>query len=100
MALEVIFHPEAEREYLDACNWYEADTPGLGQRFKRAILKQIDKIVINPELYPGKERDYRESITDVFPYVIVYKIGKKGDTINIVAIYHTSRKPSKKYRRR
>jgi len=85
--LEVIFHPEAEKEYLDACNWYEAETPGLGHRFKTTVLKQIDRILLNPELYLAKERNYRESITEVFPYVIVYKIGKKRDTLNIVAIY-------------
>jgi plasmid stabilization system protein ParE len=99
VALEVIFHPEAEKEYLDACNWYESEVPGLGQRFKNAVLKQIERILQNPELYPAKERNYRESITEVFPYVIVYKIGKNSDTLNIVAIYHTSRKPSRKYRR-
>ncbi|HTI60621.1 type II toxin-antitoxin system RelE/ParE family toxin [Mucilaginibacter sp.] len=99
MDFEVIFHPEAEKEYLDACYWYERHTPGLGQRFKSAVSKQIERVVKNPEFYPVKKGNYRESNTEVFPYMIVYKISKRENAIYIAAIYHTSRKPSKKYRR-
>jgi hypothetical protein len=96
---EIVFHPEAEKEYLDACNWYETNTAGLGKRFKAAVSNQIDRILRDPELYSIKKGNYRESNTEVFPYLIVYSISKKANIIYIAAIFHTSRKPSKKYRR-
>jgi mRNA-degrading endonuclease RelE of RelBE toxin-antitoxin system len=93
----VIIHPEAEKEYLDACNWYEQQTSGLGQRFKAAVFTQLEQINKNPEAYSQKKGRYRESRTEVFPYVIVYTINK--DLLYIAAIYHTSRNPVKKYRK-
>lgn len=97
MSYAVIIHPEAEKEYLDACNWYEQETIGLGQRFKAAVFKQLEQINKNPEAYSQKKGSYRESRTEVFPYVIVYTINK--DLLYIAAIYHTSRNPVKKYRK-
>ena len=29
----IIFHPEAEREYLDSVKWYEDSLIGLGEEF-------------------------------------------------------------------
>jgi len=71
----------------------------LGKRFKASVAKQIERVLKNPELYSVKKGNYRESNTEVFPYMIVYRMSKKSHVIYISAIYHTSRKPSKKYRR-
>ena len=99
MSYKVIIHPEAEKEYLDACNWYEQETTGLGQRFKAAVFKQLEQIDKNPENYSKKDGRYRESRTEIFPYVIVYTLNKSRNLIYVSAIYHTSRNPVKKYRR-
>ena len=37
--------------------------------------------------------------TEIFPYVIVYKINKRKKLIYISAIYHTKRNPKYKYRK-
>lgn len=97
--MQIEFHPEASKEYLDACNWYEKATTGLGKRFKKAITEQITLISDNPQGYPKKYSNYRESVVKVFPFVIVYVVKPQENLIYITAVYHTSRKPGKKYRR-
>jgi plasmid stabilization system protein ParE len=95
----VIFHPAAKQDFLEAYLWYEERSPGLGDRFSRVIEGQIRSISQNPEHYPIKRSQYRESKTDIFPYLIVYKVYHDTGIIYIISVYHTSRKPGKKYRK-
>ena len=44
----IIFHPEAEKEYLDSVNWYEDALIGLGEEFVEEIERIFDQISINP----------------------------------------------------
>ena len=98
MSYTIRFHPAAENEYLKAFQWYQDRLEGLGNRFSRAVERQIKLISKNPEHYEIKKRNCRESKVDVFPYIIVYKVYPDVHDILILAIFHTSRKPDKKYR--
>ena len=95
----IVFHPGAEQDFLEAYLWYEERSPGLGDRFIRLGERQIKLVSENPEHYPKKKAQYRESKTDVFPYLIVYKVYPDTGIVFIVSVYHTSRKPGKKYRK-
>jgi hypothetical protein len=33
------FHPEAEQEFLEAISYYEAEVPGLGERFEAEMQR-------------------------------------------------------------
>ena len=100
MAFNIDFQPKAEKEYLDAFHWYEEQQDGLGRRFEDAIERQLFRIIENPDSYPIKKYQLRESKVENFPYLVVYKIYPSQRIILIVSVFHTSRKPSKKYRKR
>ncbi|RZA03336.1 MAG: type II toxin-antitoxin system RelE/ParE family toxin [Sphingobacteriaceae bacterium] len=51
-----------------------------------------------PDAFPVKRNNYRECNIQKFPYVIVYVVDHSENVITVSAIYHTSRKPAKKYR--
>ena len=95
----VIFHPEAEKEYLESIIWYENNLIGLGQKFIEDIEKSIERILTLPLLFPIKKGNLREAVVKKFPYVIVFEIAKTSQEIRILSVYHTSRNPSKKYRK-
>ena len=99
MNYQLVFHPEADREYMQAYQWYEKEQKGLGERFERMIGLHIQQIAAGPENYHYSKAPYREVSTDVFPYVIVYKIDKRKRLIFVSAIYHTKRNPKYKYRK-
>lgn len=94
----LIFHPEAEKEYIEAYMWYEEKSEGLGTRFESMVEKKLERIQDNPEIFGYTKGLYREALVDVFPYTIVYKVDKRRRAVYISAIYHTSRNPVKKFR--
>jgi mRNA-degrading endonuclease RelE of RelBE toxin-antitoxin system len=99
MSYDILFHPQAEKEYLEAFDWYEKQQNGLGVRLEYFIDKQLNKIKLYPEFYPLKHLVLRECKTEVFPYLIVYKFYEERSLVYITAIFHTSRNPVRKYRR-
>src|ERR1035437_5604812 len=95
----IIYHPLAEKEYLESVSWYEDNLTGLGSDFIREVEKVLTHIETNPFLYAVKKQQLREALIKTFPYVIVYKIIPKQKQIIIVSVFHTSRHPVLKYKR-
>lgn len=98
MIAEIIFHPEAEREFTEAYLWYEEKQAGLGRQFKIYVDRQLSLVAQNPENYPTRKSLYRESKVATFPYIIVYKFYPETQVVYVVCIFHTSREPGKKNR--
>lgn len=49
--MKVKIHEIATKEFDEAVEWYENQSKGLGQRFKKAVLEQVRKIKKNPEWF-------------------------------------------------
>lgn len=99
MAYSVFLLPSAEHELAEAFEWYEDHQEGLGARFINSVERQIKRISSNPEHYQVRKGKYRESVIEVFPYIIVFKFYKVKSEIVVISVFHTSRKPSEKYRK-
>ena len=99
MKYKIIFHPVAEKEFNDAYYWYEEQLAGLGYRFEECIDIKLNQITSNPRLFPKGKRIFREALVDTFPYQLVYKILEKEKVVFIVAVYHSSRNPTKKIKK-
>ena len=87
----------AKKEIVTAWDWYEDQRSGLGDEFKNEVRKKISEIQENPLHYPLKGK-YREALTDVFPFLIVFRYDEKRKLFVIVSVFHTSRNPKKKSR--
>ena len=96
---QIVFHPLAEKEYLESVSWYEDNRTGLGLQFIREIENMLDTIEANPYLFRIKKQFCREAPLKIFPYIVAYKIYPRQRRINILAVFHTSRNPVHKYRR-
>lgn len=84
------FHPDAEREFYDAANRYEAERDGLGVEFINEVESTIRSIVDNPLQFPLHEDSLRIAKTRRFPYGLIYWA---GDDLKIVAVMHLHRRP-------
>jgi len=92
---------EAKEEYEDSYLWYEEQLEGLGSRFANSVRKKLEVIVSNPDVYSKKKGRFHEASLDKpFPFVIVYIVNKKQKQIVVTSIFHTSRNPKLKYKRR
>lgn len=82
---------EAEQEFAESVNYYEAKEAGLGARFRDEVVEAADRILRDPELRRLRSKKYRRVNLRVFPHYIAYII--REETIWIVAIAHGYRRP-------
>ena len=87
----VIFHPEAEAEFLSAARFYEAHTPGLGFDYIVEVRRAARTLAKNPELGHRFSRRLRRFLVRRFPYGLLYRV--ESDQIFIVAVAHLRRRP-------
>lgn len=91
---------EADKEYKEAAQWYEEKSNRLGFRFIDIIETKIKAIQVHPERYPKRKANFREAPVKIFPYIIVYKFYKTKGIITISSIFHSSKNPRRKYKRK
>ena len=90
----------AQEELEESIKWYEKSLVGLGERFAEVIFDSTEAISRNPEAYPVIKAHRRHFVVDKFPFVIVYEILKEENMINVLHIFHTSRNPKFKFRKK
>jgi plasmid stabilization system protein ParE len=100
MVENITFSTIAQEEFEKSVLWYEGNSVGLGRRFADAIDQAIKAISLNPEAYIKIKSEYRQFVVDKFPFVIIYEIFERKSTINILHIFHTSRNPKLKFRKK
>ena len=89
--MRVLFRPEAEDELVEAIDWYEVRSRGLGADLLRCIDACVERIIRQPESYPVVHRETRMAIVRRFPYLILYRITDEG--ISVIAVFHAKRDP-------
>lgn len=93
MSRPLDFHPAVRDEIDNAHDWYEQRRPGLGSDFLNELQGVLAKITANPARHGFADVDIREGPLPRFPYAVYYRV--LADRIRILAVYHTSRDPSK-----
>jgi toxin ParE1/3/4 len=89
--VQIVLLSEAEKDILDAHDWYESKRTGVGANFELCAEAALDNILLNPESSPKRFRNTRVAIMHHFPYGIYYTI--LGDIIIVVGVFHFKRNP-------
>ena len=87
----VVFQADAETEIIEAAAYYEAQQCDLGKRFLASVQDAINRIVLNPQLYPVIELDVRRCLTRTFPFGVLFR--DRPDNIQVIAVMHLHREP-------
>ncbi len=87
----VVFQADAEAEMIEAAAWYEAQQLDLGRRFLASVQDSINRIIINPRLYPIVELDVRRCLIRTFPFGVLFR--DRTDKIEVIAVMHLHRDP-------
>lgn len=88
----VHFTQIARTELIDAQNWYEAEAPGLGRRFREAIDAVIERMSAQPLHFPVAYKNVRRALLRRFAYSLFFVI--EDDSLLAIACFHASRDPS------
>lgn len=89
--MRLIYHPEAEAELVEAAEFYEARSPGLGGRFLREFDSAIAEVQASPQRWAVVEGDLRRHTMGRFPFGIYYRVC--NDELRILVVKHHSRHP-------
>lgn len=89
--MEIRFLEVAQLEVDEAVDYYNTESPGLGEDFLVEVLRAIERIETFPDAWhPFSERTRRCRLRR-FPYGIIYQILESE--ILIVAVANLHRKP-------
>lgn len=94
---KLVITKEAREEIQSSYEFYENQTPGLGERFVEKVDKTFDLICINPEMFNVVPEFYREARVRKFPFLVLFE--HEEDVITIYSVFHTSRNPKKKFKK-
>jgi plasmid stabilization system protein ParE len=87
----VRFTEAARAELIDAQDWYEAEAPGLGRRFRAEIDSVVRRMADNRGNSPPSLRRSSGASAKKFPYALFFLI--EPDALLVVACFHSSRDP-------
>jgi plasmid stabilization system protein ParE len=89
--MQLVFRPEAQRELLQAQDWYEERSPGLGFEFARAVDAAVARALRMPLAFATIEGEFRHVMTRKFPYSIIYRVSETE--LVVVSCFHHRRRP-------
>jgi len=93
MAFRLRFSSRALREIGEAQEWYEFQSPGLGEEFIAAMELQLKRLEQAPLLYAEVIPGVRRALLPRFPYGMFFTL--RGELIHILAVLHDVRNPGR-----
>lgn len=92
MTRNIVFTPEAETEYYDAIQYYEAKRRGLGFEFMTCFEEVLANLKRHPHLCPVLYGKRRRCPMRRFPYHLIYIVD--AQRIVIVQLFHQRMNPN------
>lgn len=93
MKYKVKIEPEALVDIQEITDWYNEAQAGLGGRFQKTTIKQIDSLDKDPHIYAIRYKQIRCALVKKFPYMVHFYINNDTNTIEVLAVISTSRNP-------
>jgi toxin ParE1/3/4 len=82
--------PEAQDEYDEAIDWYDAHGQ-KGDEFEAAVEWQFDRLRANPYIHQLVFGNARRAVVAKFPYVIYYRIERRR--VEVFSVFNAKRDP-------
>jgi len=93
MAFRLKFSSRALREIGEAQEWYELQSPGLGEEFIAAMELQLKRLEQAPLLYAEVIPGVRRALLPRFPYGLFYAV--RDNLVHVLAVLHDARNPKR-----
>ena len=91
--MRVRFRTEAADDVSLAREWYDAQSPGLGDSFVGSLEQIVDLVGELPGAFPEIAVGLRRALLSRFPYALYYRID--DGVIDIIACLHTRQSPGR-----
>jgi hypothetical protein len=91
--MNYFFLPEARIEFLNAVDYYESCSEGLGLEFSNDINATIQRIISYPYAWSEFSENTRRCLTKRFPFGVIYQVLENKNEILVIAVMQLNRKP-------
>ncbi len=91
MSHSLRFDAAAERELNEAVDFYELESPGLGDVFLTEVEHTLAQVEAFPEAAEPLRDAVRRRLLHTFPYALLYSL--RTDEVRILAVAHQRRRP-------
>lgn len=97
MGSKLIIEPDAQKEIIEAIEWYESRQSGLGKDFFNYLDGYFQTLKNGNSFFEIKRKPvFRELPLKRFPFVIIYEVLK--NQIVVYSVFNTLQHPNKKKR--
>lgn len=90
---KVKIEPEALADIQEITNWYNEAQAGLGKRFQKTAIKQINSLNKDPQIYAIRYKEIRCVLVKKFPYMAHFYINDANNTVEVLAVISTDCNP-------
>ena len=94
MIYKIVIEPRAILDIQDAIDYYESKQNGLGEYFYKVVEEHIETLAKNP-FFQIRYNDYHGFPLRKFPFIFLYYIDEKLETIYIMSVFNTYLNPVK-----
>jgi plasmid stabilization system protein ParE len=91
MSRSLRFDAAAERELNEAVDFYDLESPGLGDVFLAEVEHALAQVATFPEAAEPLRDGVRRRLLHTFPYALLYSL--RTDAVRILAVAHQRRRP-------
>lgn len=81
----------AQRDVVEARDWYDRQQSGLGERFSESVESAIQQLLGDPTSWPVIEGDVHRCPVRSFPFDVLFFV--EGNDVLIVAVMDQRRRP-------
>lgn len=89
----VKIEPDALEDIQEITDWYNKAKAGLGKRFQKTVIRHINSLNKNPQIYAIRYREIRCMPIKKFPYMAHFFINDENNTVEVIAVISTDRNP-------
>lgn len=90
---KVKIEPQALADIQEITDWYNEQQIGLGGRFQKTVIKHINSLCKDPQVYAIRYKEIRCMNIKKFPYMTHFYINDANNTVEVLAVISTSRNP-------
>lgn len=84
---------EAVVDINEITSWYNDRQTGLGERFQKTVVHQINSLNKDPQIYAIRYKEIRCVRLKKFPYMLHFFINENTKTVEVLAVISTDRNP-------
>ncbi len=83
------YHPLFDCDVIEAANWYDERSVGLGEAFTANVSAAVDAVIANPNRFGKTPLGVRYSRVKRFPYLVLFDVLE--DELLFFGVLHTAR---------